>query len=462
MVKEMKAEETRQFQKRNAAGANGETKEQKQDESDDDDDEEDVDEDDEGMDDDGASVATGSTTDGAGGGAGSTTPGEVGLSAADLTVVCRALGLLQSHPGLLRHSSLRPVRTALAPLVERLAGEWQVGRVATATLRKRALKRSFKEVLTGKAAAQREYEAALDSAARNATGMRAARLQKLESLNSLLDGEAQDEEALARRAALAAYRVPDGVAITDGHSNDVCMQLLTDGSGGADGRANKRQKLLTGGAAAIMPPAAAAASTTVAAASSSAGVGAATAASAAGSTAAAAAAAAPTKLVNPIKCYICKAMFKDLHHFYDSLCPACAKLNFTKRGLSADLTGKIVLLTGARVKIGYRILVKLLRCGAFVVATTRFPHDLSVRLQLEHDHAAWRSRVHIYGLDFRNLTVLEEFVALMYKKYTHLDAIINNACQTVRRPPQVRHKHDTQHNARQARMDGAAWIHCCH
>jgi len=36
-------------------------------------------------------------------------------------------------------------------------------------------------------------------------------------------------------------------------------------------------------------------------------------------------------------------------------------------------TGRVAVVTGARVKIGYRIALKLLRCGAAVVATTRFP-----------------------------------------------------------------------------------------
>lgn len=374
-------------------------------------DEQDDDAEDDGEEDaDDASVQSGSTN--------RTAPTEVGLSTADVATVTRTLSLLESHPTLLDHPSMRSVRTALAPLVERLASKWQSG-LSNATLtnlKRRALGFMAKDSKNSKASAQRLYEQALDSAARNATGMRAARLQKLESLNTMLDSEAQDEETMARRASLKAYRVPDGVAITDG-TDDVCLRL-TDGGG-------KRQKLLlTNGSA----EASGAAST--AAASSSAA-----AAAVAPSASSASAAPLSAKLINPVKCYICKSMYKDLHHFYDSLCPACAKLNFSKRSLAADLTGKIILLTGARVKIGYRILTKLLRCGAFVVATTRFPHDLSQRLQLEKDFASYSHRVHIYGLDFRNLTVLEQFVAMMYEKYTHLDAIINNACQTVRRPP---------------------------
>lgn len=44
------------------------------------------------------------------------------------------------------------------------------------------------------------------------------------------------------------------------------------------------------------------------------------------------------------KCYVCKAKYTSVHHFYDQLCPDnenCAPLNFHKRGELADLSGKV-------------------------------------------------------------------------------------------------------------------------
>jgi hypothetical protein len=79
-------------------------------------------------------------------------------------------------------------------------------------------------------------------------------------------------------------------------------------------------------------------------------------------------------------CYTCKRRFSTLHAFYDQLCAPCAALNFRKRNQTAELSGRVAVLTGARVKIGYQTGLKLLRCGATLVATTRFPHDASVRL----------------------------------------------------------------------------------
>ena len=68
--------------------------------------------------------------------------------------------------------------------------------------------------------------------------------------------------------------------------------------------------------------------------------------------------------LEPQHCYICKQRYEVLHHFYDQLCPTCATFNFTKRTELADLSGRVALLTGGRVKIGYQAGIKLLRAGA--------------------------------------------------------------------------------------------------
>ncbi len=46
-----------------------------------------------------------------------------------------------------------------------------------------------------------------------------------------------------------------------------------------------------------------------------------------------------------------------------------------------DLTGRVAIVTGARVKIGYQAAILLLRAGARVIVTTRFPHDAAARLR---------------------------------------------------------------------------------
>lgn len=134
-------------------------------------------------------------------------------------------------------------------------------------------------------------------------------------------------------------------------------------------------------------------------------------------------------------CYVCKRDYVELHHFYDQLCPACAEFNFRKRSELADLRGRVALVTGARVKIGYMAGLKLLRCGARLIVTTRFPRDAAMRYAREPDFGEWRDRLEVFGLDLRHTPNVEAFCAHLLATHERLDYIVNNACQTVRRPP---------------------------
>jgi NAD(P)-dependent dehydrogenase (short-subunit alcohol dehydrogenase family) len=134
-------------------------------------------------------------------------------------------------------------------------------------------------------------------------------------------------------------------------------------------------------------------------------------------------------------CYVCKQKYSVIHHFYDQLCPPCAELNFTKRTELTDLTGRVALLTGGRVKIGYQAGLKLLRCGAHLIVTTRFPRDAASRYANEPDFGEWGHRLEVFGLDLRHTPSVEAFCRELLATRTRLDFIVNNACQTVRRPP---------------------------
>lgn len=134
-------------------------------------------------------------------------------------------------------------------------------------------------------------------------------------------------------------------------------------------------------------------------------------------------------------CYVCKKNYTQLHHFYDQLCPACAELNFIKRTETADLSGRVALLTGGRVKIGYQAGIKLLRAGAQLIVSTRFPRDSALRYAAEPDFKDWGHRLEIFGLDLRHTPSVEAFCKHLLATRARLDFIINNACQTVRRPP---------------------------
>src|ERR1019366_882022 len=141
------------------------------------------------------------------------------------------------------------------------------------------------------------------------------------------------------------------------------------------------------------------------------------------------------EVVEPQNCYICKQDYSAIHHFYDQLCPKCAELNFFKRTESADLRGRVALLTGGRVKIGYQAGIKLLRAGAQLIVCTRFQRGSAMRYAAELDFKEWGSRLEIFGLDLRHTPSVEAFCKHLLNTRSRLDFIINNACQTVRRPP---------------------------
>ena len=144
---------------------------------------------------------------------------------------------------------------------------------------------------------------------------------------------------------------------------------------------------------------------------------------------------APREPLDRQHCYVCKASYTSMHHFYDQLCPTCAEFNFAKRTELADLSGTVALLTGGRVKIGYQAGLKLLRAGAHLIVTTRFPRDSAARYAREPDFSTWESRLEVFGLDLRHTPSVEGFCHEMVATRGRLDFILNNACQTVRRPP---------------------------
>ena len=139
-------------------------------------------------------------------------------------------------------------------------------------------------------------------------------------------------------------------------------------------------------------------------------------------------------LESPRDCYVCKSKFTKLHHFYDTMCTECGDLNYSKRFQTADVKGQVAVITGSRLKIGYHISLMLLRGGATVIATTRFPVDSALRFAKEADFLEWGHRLKIHGLDLRHIPSVEIFCNYIEQNYEKLDILINNAAQTVRRP----------------------------
>ncbi len=143
---------------------------------------------------------------------------------------------------------------------------------------------------------------------------------------------------------------------------------------------------------------------------------------------------APATWQRPRRCYVCKQGYTEVHHRYHLLCPGCAMENEARRSQHADLCGRIAVLTGGRIKIGLNVGLFLLRHGAVVHLTTRFPADARRAYQQQPDHALWSDRLHIHALDLRNIPEVEAFAAWLHGAIPHLDILINNAAQTIKRP----------------------------
>jgi len=143
----------------------------------------------------------------------------------------------------------------------------------------------------------------------------------------------------------------------------------------------------------------------------------------------------PRELKKPRGCYVCKAEYRRLHFFYDSIVESCAEFNYQKRFQTASLVGKTALITGARVKIGFQAALMMLRAGARVIVTTRFPRDAAQRFAREADFETFQHRLQIHGLDLRHCSSVELFTRFLNQSLERLDIVINNAAQTVRRPP---------------------------
>ncbi|NMD54249.1 MULTISPECIES: SDR family NAD(P)-dependent oxidoreductase [Tsukamurella] len=140
------------------------------------------------------------------------------------------------------------------------------------------------------------------------------------------------------------------------------------------------------------------------------------------------------ELLRPQSCYICKQPYTRIDAFYHQLCPECAAFSHSKRDATTDLSGRRALLTGGRAKIGMYIALRLLRDGADLTITTRFPTDAARRFAALADSAEWLDRLHIVGIDLRDPSQVSAMADAVAARGP-LDIIINNAAQTVRRSP---------------------------
>ncbi|MFE9426562.1 SDR family oxidoreductase [Kitasatospora sp. NPDC006697] len=148
-------------------------------------------------------------------------------------------------------------------------------------------------------------------------------------------------------------------------------------------------------------------------------------------------AAALGELHKPRRCYVCKELYREVDALYHQLCPGCAADNTARRGLSTDLTGRRVLLTGGRVKIGFQLALMMLRDGAELIVTSRFPQDAVRRFRAVEGSAQWLDRLTVVGIDLRDPRQVLGLCERLQEEGRPLDILVNNAAQTLRRPPEA-------------------------
>ncbi|KAJ5359232.1 uncharacterized protein N7496_011645 [Penicillium cataractarum] len=149
------------------------------------------------------------------------------------------------------------------------------------------------------------------------------------------------------------------------------------------------------------------------------------------------------------RCYMCRqtCTILNVHDLYPSLCRPCGAFNLSSSQLSQpqklNLTGKIALVTGGRINLGYYTALRLLRCGANVIVSSRYPADAADRYSKEADFTQWESRLKVVGADFRTAQDafrLVHVVSELLRSWNgetgstqrkNLDILINNAAQTL-------------------------------
>lgn len=140
--------------------------------------------------------------------------------------------------------------------------------------------------------------------------------------------------------------------------------------------------------------------------------------------------------LKPRHCYVCKSPYRQADAFYHRLCPDCARDNTTRRALRTDLSGRRVLLTGGRVKIGFQLALMMLRDGAHVLVTSRFPQDALRRFHSVPGSGEWIDRLTVVAIDLRDPRQVLGLCDRLRADGEPLDILVNNAAQTIRRPPE--------------------------
>lgn len=107
--------------------------------------------------------------------------------------------------------------------------------------------------------------------------------------------------------------------------------------------------------------------------------------------------------------------------------------------VTEHVVGRIALVVGGRTKIGYQTALRLLRAGAKVMVTSRFPERALSQYQQEVDCEKWKDNLACIYLELNATTqeVVAQLEAVRQEicgifETDHLDILVNVAAQTIR------------------------------
>lgn len=141
-------------------------------------------------------------------------------------------------------------------------------------------------------------------------------------------------------------------------------------------------------------------------------------------------------------CYICRLALTAPHPTQPAMCEPCGAFNLASSRLSIPPNLTLppmftALVTGARINLGYHTTLRLLRCGARVLATTRYPRHAVARYAQESDFSEWKDRLKVLGADFRRAADVFALVKETRRCLRDwggaetLHLLVNNAAQTL-------------------------------
>jgi NAD(P)-dependent dehydrogenase (short-subunit alcohol dehydrogenase family) len=158
------------------------------------------------------------------------------------------------------------------------------------------------------------------------------------------------------------------------------------------------------------------------------------------------------------KCYGCGSTITRLHPIYIFCCRSCGSKFHDNRHFSIPLTGQVSVVVGCRTDIGHFVTLKLLRAGAVVIGTTRYPERARALFEGYPDSKDWLTRLVIYEqpLDFAQSEMMPEITAFsqfLESRYGHVTNLLFCAAKAVSRAPFLQPK-EVLHNGEQLNRYG--------